>query len=381
MKIIIKTSTLQEILDLASRFVSKHSTLPVLENIYIKGHIDTLIFRATDMEKYINIEIPAKIDTEWSITINAKTFTDIARTIDTEEIELFVDETKDIMTIKTSLDEFKIKWIPATEYVAVPEVSGWTSVQINASHFSKWVSKIDFAVSERGFSPILTGILLRLKKYDDGNKLVFVGTDTFRLAEYKIKYDGDAGNMDIIVPKVNVGDIKKVAEYCISKWIENMTVNFSENLVSFLFEIDWMKILTTSLLIQWNFPEYENENIIPTKHNTKFLIDKNSLDLAIRKILILTRDINNFIDMTVDTSKISVKSWETDMGEWNTAIDAVVEWEPINFGINGKFISDFIKSCEWSNLSINIVDSIKPVVFKDKDDENFVYIVRPLAKK
>lgn len=381
MKIKIKTSTLQEILDLSSRFVSKHSTLPVLENIYIKGHIDSLIFRATDMEKYINIEIPAKIDTEWAITVNAKTFTDIIRTIDAEEIELLIDETKDIMNIKTDGDNFKIKWIPATEYVAVPEVSGGTNVLINASHFSKWVSKIEFAVSERGFSPILTWILLRLKKYDDGNKLIFVWTDTFRLAEYKIKYDGTAENMDIIVPKINIWDIKKVADYCINKGIENTNINFSENLVSFQFEVEWMKILTTSLLIQWNFPEYENENIIPTKHNTKFLIDKSSLELAIRKILILTRDINNFIDMTVEANKITVKSGETDMGEWNTSIDAIVEWESINFGINWKFISDFIKSCEGNNLSISIVDSIKPVVFKDKDDDNFVYIVRPLAKK
>jgi len=60
----IQVSKLQEILDLVSRFVSKHSTLPVLENIYIKGNIDTLLFRATDMEKYIEIELPAEIQSE-----------------------------------------------------------------------------------------------------------------------------------------------------------------------------------------------------------------------------------------------------------------------------------------------------------------------------
>lgn len=64
MKVTLNTVQLQEIVDIVGRFVSKHSTLPILENIYIKGNIDTLLLRATDMEKYVEIQIPASIDTE-----------------------------------------------------------------------------------------------------------------------------------------------------------------------------------------------------------------------------------------------------------------------------------------------------------------------------
>jgi DNA polymerase III sliding clamp (beta) subunit (PCNA family) len=51
-------------MDLVGRFVSRHATLPILENVYIKANIDTIMFRATDMEKYIEIELPAKLDDE-----------------------------------------------------------------------------------------------------------------------------------------------------------------------------------------------------------------------------------------------------------------------------------------------------------------------------
>jgi DNA polymerase III sliding clamp (beta) subunit (PCNA family) len=64
MIVTLNTDKLKEILDLTSRFVSKHSTLPILENVYMKGNIDTLVFKATDMEKYIEIEIPANIESE-----------------------------------------------------------------------------------------------------------------------------------------------------------------------------------------------------------------------------------------------------------------------------------------------------------------------------
>jgi DNA polymerase III sliding clamp (beta) subunit (PCNA family) len=41
---------------------------------------------------------------------------------------------------------------------------------------------------------------------------------------------------------------------------------------------------------------------------------------------------------------------------------------------------DFIKAIEADKLSLNIVDSEKPIVFKDLEDANYTYVVRPLVK-
>jgi DNA polymerase III sliding clamp (beta) subunit (PCNA family) len=64
MKVTLQVNALKEVMDLVGRFVSRHATLPILENVYIKANIDTIMFRATDMEKYIEIELPAKLDDE-----------------------------------------------------------------------------------------------------------------------------------------------------------------------------------------------------------------------------------------------------------------------------------------------------------------------------
>jgi DNA polymerase III sliding clamp (beta) subunit (PCNA family) len=64
MKITIETAKLMEIIDLGLRFVSKNATLPILQNFYFKASIDSLILRATDMEKYIEIEMPCTITME-----------------------------------------------------------------------------------------------------------------------------------------------------------------------------------------------------------------------------------------------------------------------------------------------------------------------------
>ena len=101
MKIIIDVAKLNDIIDISSRFVAKNSTLPILQNIYMKASIDnTLVVRSTDMEKYIEIEAPCTTTVEWAITVNAKTFSDIIKTIDNGMIELTVDQQKQIVYIK-----------------------------------------------------------------------------------------------------------------------------------------------------------------------------------------------------------------------------------------------------------------------------------------
>nr|MBR6100628.1 hypothetical protein [bacterium] len=62
---------------------------------------------------------------------------DIMKTIDTETVEFSVDQKSNIMTIKTTKDTFEINGIPASEYVALPEVPQDNSLTLDTSIFVK----------------------------------------------------------------------------------------------------------------------------------------------------------------------------------------------------------------------------------------------------
>jgi DNA polymerase III sliding clamp (beta) subunit (PCNA family) len=142
--------------------------------------------------------------------------------------------------------------------------------------------------------------------------------------------------------------------------------------------MDKVKIMATSLLIQWNFPEYDREEIMPKKFNTKVLLDKNLCDKSIKKIWILTRDINNFIQIQTEKDSITISSWKTDKWAGTTTIPAIIEWDPITFWINWRYITDFIRTMEWDELLFNIVDNQKPLTVEDKWNSAYKYVVRPL---
>lgn len=378
MKINLELWKVLGMLDIASRFVSKNSTLPILQNIYLKASIDTLLIRATDMEKYVEIEIPCNIQIEGAITVNAKTFLDILKTIESETVEFSVDQKTNIMTIKTPKDTFDINGIPSSEYVALPEVPQENSFMLDTTIFSKGIEKVEYAITEKSFSPVLTGVLMKSKTENSQSKIIFVGTDSFRLSEYKT-LNTNANDFSLIIPKVSISDIKHLVNYAIDKEVPEMIVKYSENLIAFELTIEGTKIIATSLLIQGNFPEYEREEVMPTQFTTKVMLDKNECEKAIKKIWILTRDINNFIQIETQGTKVIISSGKTDKGAGTTEIPAIIDWEGLTFAINGRYVADFIRTMVSDTLVFNIISSQKPLVLTDKDDLSNRYVVRPLT--
>ena len=115
------------------------------------------------MEKYIEVELPCAVQIEGSITVNAKMFLDILKTIESETVEFSVNQQTSIMTIKTTKDTFDINGISASEYVALPEVPQENSFMLDTTIFSKGTEKVEYAITEKSFSPILTGMLMKSK--------------------------------------------------------------------------------------------------------------------------------------------------------------------------------------------------------------------------
>jgi DNA polymerase-3 subunit beta len=258
-------------------------------------------------------------------------------------------------------------------------VQSETQNTIDTSTLINGISKIEYTISEKNFSPVLTGLLLSVTS-EKNSYITFAGSDSFRLAEYKSPLAGDHKPFTLIIPKTNIVDLQKVFEYQHAHGGEEVTINFSDNMISFTCPTDMGEIIATSLLIQGKFPDYNNEAIIPTQHKTSVIVNKDQLEKAIRKILILTRDINNYLLIKTTEDTLTITSGVTDKGDAQTSIPAVVNGDRQEIGINGKYISDFIKQTESDEIHIHIIDNQKPLVLKDPTNDQYVYVARPLLK-
>lgn len=371
MKLTVEKESFLEALDLASRFVSKSSTLPILENVYIWGYIDSLIIKASDMGKYIQITLPAQIENEWAITVNARSLLDIVRNVDDEQIVIEWKDDGSLLTLLLKTDKFDFIGISANEYIAIPDIKPEWTTSIDPSILAKWIEKVEYAVADKSLNAVATWVLFKFVK----DELRFVGTDNFRLAEYKVKVENNS-ELELIVPKDASSEIRKVAEFFAWKWWETVKIEYEKNLVGFQFTQDKFDIYVKTNLIQWQFPDYE-KFIMPT-YNSKYIVDKNIMEKAVKKVSLFSKTINYFIKLIPEEDKLNIVSWLTDLGEWNTQIPAIVDWEMIAIWMNGKHILDFIRNLEWEELIFNILWENSPVLILDKSDDNYRYITRPL---
>jgi DNA polymerase-3 subunit beta len=379
MQITLSTSVLKNVLDLASRYVAKSSTLPVLQHVYMKAGVDTLLFRATDMEKYIDIEVPATIDAPGTLSVDAKTLTEYVRSLEDEMVTMIIDMSKNVITLKTASDTIKIKWLSGSEYVGIPELQG-AAHTVSALGLLKWFNKVDFAVQEKTFVPVLQWVSIKTKEYDGLKKFSFAWSDSLRLADYKVSYDGDLENLQVILPKNNIAELKRCLERYLSLGGVDASLIMSNNLIGLEMKTDDLYMKVVSLLITWNFPEYENENVLPSKFETTVLVNKADIEKAIRKVNILTRDTNYFVILDITNGQLICDTGsQIDMGEAQSTIAAEVSWPDLKIGLNGKHILDVIRIIESDKLQINLIANDKPVILKDLDDPNFTYVCKPIS--
>ena len=372
MRFVVGKKDLLQVLDLASRFVSRNSTLPILENVAISWNIDTIELKATDMNKYIYISMPAKIDSEWAITVNAKMLLDAVKMSESDEIQLEWKDDWTILTVFSWKDKFEFKWISINEYVAIPENETTDSFKLSWEVLSKWIERVENSIPDKSFTTIITWMLLKGKE----NNLAFVWTDSFRLVEYKLDYNLWK-DFEVVIPKNTIWEVKKVAELALSEeWDEDVNISYDNKLVSFNFKIWKISIEIKTNLIQWNYPDYEK--IILPSYNFKMIIDKTSLEKAIRKVSLFSKDINYYTKFIPDEDKLIISSWETDLWEWVVQIPAIFDWETTSLGLNGKSILDFIKNVEWEEVIFNVYDNEKPILIQDQGDEGYKFVIRPL---
>lgn len=372
MKFVVDKNDLLQVLELASKFVSRNSTLPILENVAISWNIDTLEFKATDMNKYIHITMPAKIESEWAITVNAKMLLDAVKVSESDEIQLEWKDDGTILTLFSWKDKFEFKWISINEYVAIPENETTDNIKLSCEVLSKWIERVESSIPDKSFTTIITWMLLKGKE----DNLAFVWTDSFRLAEYKVDYN-IWKDFEVVIPKNTIWEVKKVSELALSEeWTEDVDIAYDNKLVSFKFKFWKLNIEIKTNLIQWNYPDYEK--IILPSYNFKIIIDKTQLEKAIRKVSLFSKDISYYAKFIPDEDQLIISSWETDLWEWVVQIPAIFDWQTISLGLNGKSILDFLKYVEWEEVIFNIYDDEKPILIKDQGDEGYRFVIRPL---
>ena len=365
MKLECKIEELKNGISQVERITGKNLTLPILNSILLIANKKSLILRATNLSLGIEIEVPAKIEQEGTVAINGSALHGVfSNFFQNESVTLESVDGNLLLTTKKS--KIKLKGQAVDDFPTIPKVSGIT-FEIEGVKFINGIKSVYYSSSVSDIKPEISSVFM----YTRDDSLVFVSTDSFRLAEKKVKVKGLPDISGILLPFKNISEILRV----FGDYKGNMNICFSKNAISFSGEFTYL----TSRVIDGLFPDYNQ--IIPKQFTTTTTVLKQDLLNALNLSNIFSDKFNQVNLTAKPKAKLfELSATHNDIGENKTTVDASQTGEDIELAFNYKYFLDCFQSIQTDSLSIKFAGNSKPIVVSPQSDPSFTYLIMPMNR-
>lgn len=366
MKLECNKSKIESVIQKASRLAGKHLTLPVLSCVYLDAQNENkLIIKATNLDIGLEMEIKVRIIEKGVVAVPANILLGVLSSIKEDDL---IFETKDNnLKISSKKNSVVIKCLPHDDFPSIPKLENLKVIKINSHDLISGFRAVWYSASNSNIKPELSSIFV----YKGENGLVFVSTDSFRLAEKRVHTKVLDDFPQILIPYKNVSEIIKLFE----DYKDEIEIVFDKNQAAFVVK----DLYLVSRLVDGSFPDYKQ--IIPKTFNTTATVLKNDLINSIKTSNIFS-DVLNKIKLKVDVKNksLDIESKNNDVGESQETINASTSGENIELNFNSKYIIDCMQSIPADSLTLSFGGAGKPLAISGSSDKSFLYIVMPMNR-
>jgi len=364
MKVECSIEKIKNAISQVERITGKNLTLPILSSVLLIASGKSLKLRSTNLSLGVEIEIPVKVEKEGTLAISGTILNAIFSNISQNE-NVHLEEKDGNLLIKTKKTQIKLKSHPHEDFPTIPMVNG-DSFEIESKKLIDGIRSVYYSSSVSDVKPEISSVFI----YTNGDNLVFVSTDSFRLAEKKIKIKTMPEISGILIPFKNVSEILKI----FGEIQGSIKVCFNKNQISFFSD----NIYLTSRIVDGIFPDYRQ--IIPKNSTTEAVVLKQDLLNALKLSNIFSDKFNQVNLKIIPKEKtLELSSANNDVGENKTYLDAVVNGENIELSFNYKYFLDCFQSIATDSVSIK-AEASRPMVISPVSDSSFTYLIMPMNR-
>ncbi len=371
MKLKIKKDLLLDNLNKVSKAISTKNLIPILSGIKFELNDKGLTLTASDNDITIQTFIESNkedmtIEKEGIIIIQGKYILDIVRKLPDEYINIEVIDDLKIL-ISTENSEFNLNGISQNEYPKINLELKENFVLINNKVFKSIINQTSFATSNDESRQILTGINFKI----NGNIMECNATDSYRLARKLITLkDFSQESYNVVIPSKNVIEFSRI----LNDNDNDIEIHIFNNKILFKYD----NIIFQSRLISGSYPN--TANLFPNESLLKITVDLNALYDVIDRASILTSDKDKNI-VTLETSKntLIMRSSSAEIGrvEEKMGIEKDND-EEIKISFSARYMMEALKSFTGDKVELSFVGEIKPIILKDKDNDELTQLVLPI---
>jgi len=363
--------------------------------IYIEADDNEIIFRSTNLEMIIELQMNAKVDIKGKILLNYENILKIINQIKGELLNVELIDNKLILISESNKISLQVQ-----DFEDIPKLPPYTSnisiLNINRSEFIKGVEDVLFAVAQSEIKPEISSLYLY---NNENNEIVMVGTDSYRLAEKKIFFKNskssdskiensdeninisneslDSDKINILIPKKSIAILLSILNNIKSDEIE--IYKYSDGI-----------ILSTSNLniavktINGNYPDYKQ--LFPKEF--KFRISLNKAELVeVLNMTTVFKDNYSYSNFKISNSKITIKTQNQMIGSYEGEVnckidifDNEVSIEDLEVNYNSNYLIEGLSRIQSNLIHIDYTAINRAGFISSGNDNSYKYLIMPLNR-
>ena len=363
---------------IVEKSIKDNKIKPILSCVYAKVKDNKVYFTGTNLDTTIKTSIDVnEVIREGEVAFSPSIIDEYLKEIKDEFVVLRV-ENGNILFIETEDSTTEYDVFTTEDYPNTFE-----NINLNENNFkfempSQELVEIFEKVLFSADTP--DNIAMNCIRIESNNKtLNFVSTNTYRLTYLKKDVEKEINDFAVSVPADTISSIVKIV-----KGLDNELIKIYKEDAHLYFKYKETTIITK--LIELRFPNYADilSNIT---YDKKLSINNETFTNLLKRVLIFSRSnmeskyssTYQFKHGNNGESKLIISALN-DIARINEELNISFEGEDLKISLNSKYLLEFIQNIsKEKELVLEFMYANSAVKVYEKDNENYIYILMPLA--
>ncbi len=364
MKFNVTRETLLKPLQMVIGVVERRQTLPVLSNVLLVADKGQLSMTATDLEVELVAQMNMDIEGTGEITVPARKFLDICRTLpEGANVGFVLDGDK--AQIRSGRSRFSLSTLPATEFPTVEQIKAGRKFSLPQRDLRRLIERTHFSMAQQDVRYYLNGLMLELA---DGT-LRTVATDGHRLAMCEMPAELEGGtDQQVIVPRKGIQELARLLED--SDTVAQVEVGSNHIRIS----LDGVRF--TSKLIDGKFPDYQR--VLPKGADKIVTADREVLRQALVRTSILSNEKYRGIRLQLGDGHLKIQAHNPEQEEAEEEIEVQYGGGDLEVGFNVNYLLDALNAIPAEQVTMSLTDANSSCLVKEAGSDQCQYVIMPM---
>lgn len=325
---------------------------------------DGVSLAATDLDVGLQTDLAAEVESQGSVLLPGRLFSELARALGDDTVEIESRETEHDVEIRNGGSSFHLRVLAAEDFPKFPAEDG-EPLTIPGQALAQTVELVARAASRDDMRPVLTGVLVTAAD----KEMTMVATDSYRLAVKRTELEAAiGGELEANIPARALRELSRIVA---AEGVEHVSVSLLRNQAV----LRAGPVLLTTRLIEGQFPNFRQ--LLPESYEHDVRLPRTEFLEVVRRISQLAQR-NAPLRLAFVKGQLTVGASTPDVGDAEEKMEIAFEGEPLEIGFNPEFLREGIESVEGDELMLRLISPLRPGLLQPVDNEDLRYLVMPI---